>query len=75
MTTQQKEQLAGNEATIMNSCRGQLTSLRDKLQVIVSEADDALAAMDSQLQDFDVEHPERTRATTTQARDAENRTG
>ena len=73
MTTTQKEQLTGNEATILNSCRGQLTSFVDKLRVIVSEGEDALSGMDSQLEDFDADHPERTRATTTQQRDAEER--
>jgi hypothetical protein len=73
MTTDRKEQLTGNEATILNSCRGQLSAFADKLRVLATEADDALAAMDAQLEDFDVDHPERTRMTTSQRRDAEER--
>ena len=73
MTTTQKEQLAGNEATLMNSARGQFAGVLDKLQVIVDEGRDALTQMDAQLEDFDAAHPERTRMTTTQQRDAEKR--
>jgi hypothetical protein len=45
----------------------------DKLRVVVTDAENALAQMDSQLENFDAEHPERTRMTTSQKREAEKR--
>lgn len=66
MTTTQKEQLTGNEATLLNSARAQLKSFADKLRVLLTEAEDGVIAMDAQLEDFDGVHTERSEATTSQ---------
>ena len=71
MTTQQKEQLTGNEATLANSARAQLKSVADKLRALCDDADQALMQYDAQLEDFDGQHLERSELTTTQHRQAQ----
>jgi lactate dehydrogenase-like 2-hydroxyacid dehydrogenase len=71
MTTTQKDQLAGNEATLVNTARGQLKSFADKLRALLRDADDALMGMDAQLMDFDSAHPERSEMTTTEHKQAQ----
>lgn len=72
MTTQEDEQLYGDEAGLVNTARAQLKSFIDKLDLLSREGQDTLVDMDARLRDFDAES-RRLELTTEQKQEQEQR--